>query len=72
MIFEKIRRARIEARRLYEPGTVPLIVVLALFTVYALVTGVWFWSIFGGVGTGWVLWQIFQNDHRWRATDEPE
>ena len=72
MVLEKIRRARIEARRLYEPGTAPMVATMLMFTLYAVVTGEWFWSVFGGIGTAWVLRQIFRNDHRWRATDEPE
>ena len=72
MVFEKIRRARIEAWRLYEPGTVPMLVVLVMFWLYAVVTGLWLASAIGGGLTAWTLRLIYRNDHRWRATDEPE
>lgn len=72
MVFEKIRRARIEARRLYDPVNWLIFGIAFLFGAWAAVTGEWIASIVLGYFTIVTLRATVRNDHRWRAVDEPE
>lgn len=72
MVFEKIRRARIEVRRLYDPVNWFIVGIVLLFSVFAVVSGEWFGAIVLGFMTIWAIQATVRNDHRWRATDEPE
>ena len=72
MVFEKIRRAHIEARRLYNPGVFPMLALFVGLAVASLFLREWAAAatclVFAAV-TGRLLYKA---DHRWRATDESE
>jgi tetrahydromethanopterin S-methyltransferase subunit E len=72
MVFEKVRRARIEVRRLYDPVNWLIFGIAFLFGVWAAVSGEWGASIVLGWFTIVVLRATVRNNHRWRAVNEPE
>ena len=72
MVFEKIRRARIEAWRLYDPVNWLIFGITFLFGVWAAVSGEWVASIVLGWLTIVLIRVTVRNDYRWRVTDEPE
>ena len=72
MVFKKIRRARIEARRLYEPGIMPMLAVFVGVTIVAVYHREWVVVPMGIALSALVIRMLYLNDHRWRATDEPE